>query len=384
MEANSPFRFGKIVNDISFVNRTDEIQRLIENFKSSISITLISPRRWGKSSLVSVTANKLTKENKNFKIVMIDLFGVNSEEAFYKKYATEVIKATENNFEGWARMVSDFLGKISPKLTYSPNKKDEFGLTFEWNNQTSVDEILKLPEKIAQQKNIQILICIDEFQNINELGASTDLQKKLRSVWQKFSKTTFCLYGSKRSMMTDYFHKKSMPFYKFGEVMFLEKINEKHWEKYIVSSFKKTNKLISKTYSLKIASLMKNHPYYVQQLAHNVWINTSTEVNDEVLVFSVENMLLHNAIFYRRIVEDLSATQLNLLICIAYNEKQLSAKKTIETYRLGSSASVTKAKKALEDKEIIDTFSGELLFDDPAFELWFKHTFLQFKFNLDD
>ncbi|MEX2588840.1 MAG: ATP-binding protein [Chitinophagales bacterium] len=379
MEENSPFKFGNIARRFAFVNREEEIERLLLSFRSSISVTLISPRRWGKSSLVAKAGEKLKKEDKNFKVVYIDLFGISSREEFYGKFASEVIKSTENNIEGWMRTVKDFLGKISPKISFSPNQMDDFSIGFDWSEKINPDDILSLPEKIAVQKKIKILVCIDEFQNISEFNDHKNFQKKLRANWQQFDKTSFCLYGSKRNLMSEFFNKQSMPFYRFGELMFLEKIEEKHWLKFIVSAFKKTGKKIGKEKAMEIARLMENHPYYVQQLSHNIWVITANEVDDREFEKGLENMLYHNAILYQRIVEDLSAVQIQLLKAICKNEKHLYSKDTIKNYNLGTSANVNKAKKALEDKQVIDTFTGEIELDDPAFALWFKRFFMKMK-----
>ncbi len=378
-EIASPFRFGILAKEIAFVNREQEIIRLIASIKSGISITLISPRRWGKSSLIHKVGTKIAIENQQYRVVFLDLFSVATKEEFYTNFAIEVIKATENNFEAWARIAKDFLSKISPKLTYSPNDKESFGISFDWENKAIEDEILKLPEKIAQEKNIKILICIDEFQNIVEFDNQIAFQKKLRSVWQKFENTSFCLYGSKRNLMVSFFDKQSMPFYRFGEIMFLEKISENHWIKYITESFERTGKKVTEHIAQKIAQLMENHPYYVQQLSHNLWIYSGKEVGIENLHHAFKTMLEHNAIMYKRIIEELSPQQINLLKALIRKEPQLTAKKTIATYNLGTSASVLKAKKALEHKQVIDTFSGEIIFEDPAFAHWFKYFYLNDK-----
>jgi hypothetical protein len=49
---NSPFKYGKVVTGDYFINRTDDIKRIQNNISAGINTILISPRRWGKSSLV--------------------------------------------------------------------------------------------------------------------------------------------------------------------------------------------------------------------------------------------------------------------------------------------------------------------------------------------
>ena len=82
MEA--PFIFGKIATDDNFTDREQETAHLVANFKSLINTILISPRRWGKSSLVNKAAELALKSDSRLKICLVDLFNVKSEEHFYQ------------------------------------------------------------------------------------------------------------------------------------------------------------------------------------------------------------------------------------------------------------------------------------------------------------
>ena len=54
----TPFIFGKIASGDEFTDREDETKHLIRNFLAGINTILISPRRWGKSSLVTKAAKE--------------------------------------------------------------------------------------------------------------------------------------------------------------------------------------------------------------------------------------------------------------------------------------------------------------------------------------
>lgn len=96
---------------------------------------------------------------------------------------------------------------------------------FDWDVvEQSPGEILDLPERLSKEKNIRFVICLDEFQNISFFDNPLGLQKKFRSRWQHHQLASYCLYGSKRHMMMEIFENSSRPFYKFGDVFFLEKI----------------------------------------------------------------------------------------------------------------------------------------------------------------
>ena len=167
-----------------------------------------------------------------------------------------------------------------------------------------------------------------------------------------------------------------MPFYRFGDIMFLEKIKTEDFEKFISNNFKKTGKQINPEQSILIIEKMKNHPYYVQQLAHLVWNHTEKNVTKGILEEAINDLLNQNAIFYQREADNLSNTQIGLLKAIAAGTELLSSADAMMEFGMGTSASVKKNKVALEKKEIIDLFSGPPAFLDPAFELWFKRNFM--------
>ena len=90
----NPFRYGQIVTNEYFTDRETELNRLISNFSSYANTILISPRRWGKSSLVNKAAGIVSKKNKRIRFCLIDLNNVRTEEQFYRQLATGVLKSS--------------------------------------------------------------------------------------------------------------------------------------------------------------------------------------------------------------------------------------------------------------------------------------------------
>src|ERR1700677_4782584 len=110
---NTPFLFGKTVSTELFTNRTDEKKRLKDNFINKINTILISPRRWGKSSLVKKVAEDV--QERSIKVVMLDMMSIRNEEEFYSFLTTQVIKATSNKLTEWVDLTKQFLKHITPK-----------------------------------------------------------------------------------------------------------------------------------------------------------------------------------------------------------------------------------------------------------------------------
>lgn len=376
MDKLSPFSFGHIVNLQSFTNRENDLEKLKKNLISGINTIIISPRRWGKSSLVAKTIQEINKENPNYKTVKIDLFSANSEQEFLEIFAREVIKAGSEKWEEWVNDARQIFKNIVPKISIGIQPDSDFSLTFDWEEtQKHALEILNLAELLAEKKGVKFVICIDEFQNLAQYPHYEALEKKMRSVWQQQKNVVYCLYGSKRHMMTDIFNKPSKPFYRFGDLFLLQKIKQEKWIKFIIENFQKTKKEISENQAKDIAELMKNHSWYVQQFSYYIWSETDQIVSDEIFQNALERLIQSNTPLFQQIVEELSITQINLIKAIVKGEKQLSAKATLDKYQLGTSANVIRNKKILLQKDLIHKENGLYELLDPVFELWVKKTY---------
>ena len=225
---DSPFVFGIMVEGDTFTDRKEETRHLKMNFLYGVNTILISPRRMGKTSLVE-KASELVKSD-TLKIVKMDAFGCRSENDFINSFATAVIRATSTKLEEWIENAKKFLGRFVPKISIGQDPLTDFSVSLEYSQDNSAaEDILQLPEFIAQNKGIRIVICIDEFQQVADFPDSLTFQKKLRGVWQRQQNVSYCLYGSKRHMMELMFQSQSHPFYRFGDIFYLKKISEADW-----------------------------------------------------------------------------------------------------------------------------------------------------------
>lgn len=373
----SPFVFGTTVSRIAFTNREQELERLYSNLTQGINTMLISPRRWGKSSLIEKLIVEVNRKEEQIKTVSIDLFSAGSEEEFLELFAREVIKASSTKWEEWLSVGKEFFHQLVPKLTVGLNPNVDFSVGFDWKEIKKYrDEILDLPERIAQKKGLKYLICLDEFQNLASFDHFEQFEKSMRATWQRQKLVTYCLYGSRRHMMADIFNNPSKPFYRFGDVLLLEKIKREKWITFIQESFENGKKQISSDLAELIPTLMDDHSWYVQQLAHYTWQKSAKKVKLEHVHEALFELIATNSPFYQREIESISRGQLNLLKAIANKEVKLTSVDMIEKYKLGTSANVVKNRNVLMNLDIIHDHKGVIEFLDPAFERWFKNYFL--------
>ena len=368
----NPFVFGKAVKGDYFTDRQEDTKRLTANLTHGINTILISPRRWGKTSLVKKVISDI--DQPGIKTVFIDIFQCKSEWEFYHAFATAIIKQTATKLEEWVEMTKTFLANISPKFTFGPDPMSDFSITFDWEKKDeSLMDILQLPEKIAQKRGIRLVVCLDEFQQMAEFGDSVTFQKRLRSVWQHQQHVTYCMFGSKKHLMENMFNEQSMPFYKFGDLMFLKKIPTHEWISYICAKFDETGKTISEQQASKICEATENLSSYVQQLSWIVWYKSGDIVSNTDINEAIDDLLEQNKVFFQREVEQLTEHQLNFLRALANGVMNgFSRKEVIKKYRLESSANIQAIKKSLLKRDLIDIDGNTIAFNDSLFKLWLK------------
>lgn len=369
----TPFVFGKIASARNFTDRKQETERLVQNFTSGANTILISPRRWGKSSLVVHAADLVKKKNKKIRFCFVDLNNVRREEQFYQYFASAVLRSSASHVRELLDNARKFLGRLTPSVTFSPGPASEFKLSMDWKEvKRSPEDILNLAEKIGTVKKVRFVLCIDEFQNISCFEDHLSFQKMLRAHWQHHQNTTYCIYGSKRHMMMDVFTSPSMPFYKFGDIIFLEKISAEIWIRFIKERFAQTGKTILSKESQLIAELADCHPYYVQQLAQLSWLRTESNCTSEIILSAFNSLVLQLSMLFQNLTDGLSNTQVNFLKALIDNVKQISGQDQVIEYELGTSGNVVKIKKSLVSKEIIDIRGNEITFLDPLYKVWLR------------
>ena len=366
------FIYGMSVEGKNFTDRELETKRLQLNFENGMNSILISPRRIGKTSLVKKV--KSLTENQERIVVFMDIYKCRSEYEFYEKFASSVIQATSTKMDQMVQTAKEFIMSITPRITYSPDPGTEYtlslGITPKMN---TPEEILDLPERIALKKGIQMVVCIDEFQQIGEMPDSLTVQKTIRSVWQHHRNVCYCLFGSKQHLMNNLFYSRKMPFYQFGDMFFLKKIPTEKWVPFITSRFKDAGKQISEKLAERICQTVDNYSSYVQQLAWNVFVVSDSIVTEQSFQEGMEATFAQVTPFFVELTANLTTYQMNLLraICSGFHE-DFGKKNVTSHYDLGSRSNLVKLKKALIEREIIEQTEDGLFISDPLFERWFK------------
>ncbi len=333
-----PFIYGKIVSDRDFTDRTQESSKLLANFLSQTNTAIISPRRWGKSSLVNKVIKLASEANSKLLFVRMNAFKCETPQEFYELFAKRTL--------------------------------EELSLGVDWRDASVGEDVLNLPQLIAKKRKKKVIVCIDEFQQIGEFDQSSRFQKILRNHWQEQTDVAYILYGSKKHMMLDIFGEYGKPFYRFCDMMFLPKIDNKDWQEYITRRFSETGKAISPELAGKLADIVDNHPYYVQQLAQYTWLRTPRKCTEDIVQSAFQSMLDSLNLQFVNLMDSLTEKQRSFLCAICDGVRNFSSVETLSRYRLGTSGNIRIMKNALIKRDLIEVSGSVVDIQDPVFKQW--------------
>lgn len=369
---NRSFIYGVSVSGDNFTDRIKETRRLKMDFENGLNVVLISPRRMGKTSLVKKVQQVV--DSSIVHTVYIDIYDCKSEYDFYNKFAESVLKQTSGKMELFLEKTKKFLTRLTPKVSFSPDSTAEYSVSLGITpKEYAPEEILQLPELIAQQIGKHIVVCIDEFQQVAEWSDTLQIQKRMRGVWQHQKHVSYCLFGSRQHMMNKLFQSKAMPFYQFGEPNYLQPIPTEDWIPFIRQKFTDKGLAISEEHIRTICDTVQNQSSYVQQLAWNVMINTDTEVTEQTIQAGISDLLIQCTPLFMEQTGGLSGYQMNFLKAIAAGQhNQFTSVSVLQEYQLGSKSNVERIQSVLREKDYIVSTPDGFFLSDPIMELWLK------------
>lgn len=357
----NPFKFGSIVEEPYFTNRKVEIDRVKSILKSDNHLIIISPRRFGKTSLIM----KVLKEGKR-RFIFLDLQLITNTEDLAAQILKRVYRVYP--FEKIKQLVKNF--RIIPNVTLNPaNNEVEISFRAETEGKLPVEDVFNLLEKLSD-KSEKLIVVLDEFQEIKSIGKELDSQ--LRSILQHHKNINYVFLGSQESLMKDIFEKKKSPFYHFGYMLKLDKIPEREFIEYISRGLKKMGVDGEET-AKEIVEITKLHPYYTQQLSFNVWELLNGEDKIKYPVAEAMNEIIHHHdMDYERLWNKINRTDKKILIGMALSDTApLSAEFAKKNFSSATSTVFSGLKRLSGEGLVIKTERGYEI-DDPFFKRWIE------------
>ena len=364
MAGENPFVYGEIVPRSAFVGREAERERLVADLADCQKIFLISPRRYGKSSLVRQAMAMLARQNVATLEVTVSSFS--SYVAFLEGYA-RALMAAETKWDRARTWLRDAVRSARAEVRYVPDPtlttpgSGSLSVSFptvrsERDVSRLAEEVFALPARLAAARKRPVVVALDEFQAIGGFNGGS-VEHAMRAAVQHQRQVGYVFAGSEPSLMERMLTPKR-PFYKAGPVMRLEKIPAEEFAEFIEARFAKSGIRPEPGLGLAIVDLAGNLPYDVQRLAHETWdevrVGSRKKATLDDLHQALKRLLVEQDTMFEALWQRLTLPQRAVLRTVVVEEgRELMSTDVRERHRLGGASTVQAALGALRRDDLI-------------------------------
>ena len=348
----NPFKFGVLVDDEYFTDRTKELKEVQRSLNSENHLILISPRRFGKSSLIA----KAVKESGR-PCVSLNMQNMLSVEDFAAKLLREIFRLYP--MERIRHLMTHF--RIIPTVSTNPIT-NVIDVSFQptMNTMVLLEDAMALLEKVSTEEK-KLIVVLDEFQEI--LNVRKGLDKQLRSIMQTQQHLNYILLGSQESMMTEIFERKKSPFYHFGQLMRLSKIPHEDFRHYISARLPLKDQDKRNDIAEEILSFTNLHPYYTQQLSAQVWeMITYDDMVDGAVGEAISKIVRVHDLDFERLWLNFNRTDRFIMRSLSKGVNPL------QNRQIATSTSFSGIKRLMKSGYVIRVNDYEV--EDPFFKEW--------------
>ena len=347
------FAYGTLVQGDYFTDRINELAKIKQFLNSENHLILISPRRYGKSSLVKKCVEELGRP-----YIWLDMQYAISTASF----TTQLLKATLAQYPMERLKYELRRFRVLPTATFNPITNDyQFSFqTSEAADNTMLEDVMEMLQRLSTSKE-KLIVVFDEFQEVRSIDKHLD--KQLRSIMQLQKGINYIFLGSQEGMMLEIFERKKSPFYHFGGLMRLNKIPYDEFYHFVIDRLPVTpNK---ETVTREILAFSSCHPYYTQQLAFEVSNQIeSNQIRDDIVRHAIQAVIQAHDLDYERLWETFNNTDKGTLLRLSRNEKPLSNRD------VATSTTFSSLKRLVKSGVVVRTEDYAL--EDPFFAEWLK------------
>lgn len=354
-----------------FCDRKAETQQVVEALVNGRNLTLISPRRMGKTGLIQhVFQNEVS--NNRFKGYYLDLYPTKSLRDLTIKLGKAVLGSLDT---APARVLNQTLAVfkcLRPQLSFDPvtgMPQIEITLADDERPRESLEEIFDY----LGSHDEQFVIAIDEFQQILTYPEQ-NVEALFRSYSQQLTNVHFIFSGSQRHVMEGMFRSPSRPFYQSTELMFLGKIPVDEYVKFACDKFSKVNRKVGSDLIEYLYEKVSGHTWYVQYLLNRLYSLPASSYTMQTVDSMINQILKENEPFYEGFTKLVTSRQWNMMEAIAMEREvsQPNSHQFLSTYKLGAASSAQAALNALIEKELVLEDGGNYSIYDRFLGMWLQ------------
>jgi uncharacterized protein len=356
----NPFVYGEVVPAAAFVDRTVELDRLVRDLAAAQKVFLISPRRYGKSSLIRRALAVMSR--RGALTVDVTVASFSSYVAFLEGYARALV-AAESQWEKARSWLRDAIRSARAEVRYDPQQSPLGALSVSFPGVRSerdvsrlAQEVFALPARLAASRGRKVVVALDEFQAIAGFNGGS-VEHAMRAAVQHQREVGYVFAGSEPSLMERMLGPKR-PFYKAGPVMRLEKIPADEFAAFIDARFSRSGMRPEPGFGAAVVELAGNLPYDVQRLAHETWDEvkarkakkaTLDDLHQALKRLLVEHHMMFEAVWQRLTLAQRAA----LRAAVLEDGRELLSADVRTRHRLGGPSTVQAALAALVRQDVI-------------------------------
>jgi hypothetical protein len=373
----NPFVYGEVVPAAAFVNRVAELDRLVADLAAGQKIFLISPRRYGKSSLIRRALAAMVKRGTLTVEVTVSSFS--SYVAFLEGYARALLTA-ETKVDRARNWLRDAIQSVRPEVRYEPDRMSRGRLTVAFPTARTerdvsrlAQEVFALPAHLAETRRRKVAVALDEFQAIAGFNGGS-VEHAMRAAVQHQRDVAYVFAGSEPSLMERMLGPKR-PFYKAGPVMRLDKIPADEFAAFIESRFLRSGIRPEPGLGTAVVELAGNLPYDVQRLAHETWDEVRSagrrRVTLDDLHQALRRLLAEQETMFEALWQRLTLAQRAALRAVVFEEgRELLSSDVRMRHRLGGPSTMQAALGALLRDDVVSRDGNRYVVVDSLLREW--------------
>ena len=371
---NNPFRFGAVVTGSDFADRRRELAELERELGEGQHVFLLSPRRYGKTSLILTLLDRLRSQG--LLVAYVDLFRTTTAVQLLELMAQTILRAAEARPEKLLRLAMELLGRLRPQVGTDSAGRPTLSLDIGSSPRSGLalqEEVLSLPDRLATKRRRRLILALDEFQEMQRFPGSS-LEKAMRSHFQQHRHVSYLFAGSRQSALQDMVTRERSPFYKFGRFMHLGPIPSNEFSPFLAARFRRGRLRASAEVLDGILAAADDVPYNVQRLCHQLWALCAGRA-DRITEADIGKAMLmivnQEAPYFSAVWDQLSLHQRQVLQAIARSGgRNVFASEFLTVHRLGSHSSVQTSLRQLLKEQVLVKVDGEHRIADPFFREW--------------
>jgi len=374
---NNPFRFGRIVSGEAFTDREADLMVLQRELRDGQNVLIEAPRRFGKTSLILEVKRRLEAEG--IPVAYLDCMLVPSRARLADRLASAYLQAFKTPAQRAEDWVLQHLRAFRVRPSLSFDDQGHTQLTFEAasagapNLDALLEQLFSEPEAIARERKLRLVVVLDEFQDLMELGPS--LLRLLRAVIQQQKHVSYAFLGSRQALLRKAVHERSAPLLKIARPYPLGPLPSDEFATFILARFESSGRPIPRKAVEALIDFTRGHPNDTQEAAHFLWEVALLPLSAEELVSTaIARVLDAEAAQMTVLWHDSAPAQRNLLTALVeWGGRNIYSEAYRRHANLGPATTVQRAVQTLLERELVDLDpGGAYMIKERFFEEWIR------------